>query len=137
MKDRYLLKMRNRALYEAYVKGISEHRFPNEREAVDFARRQPAPQFYMSSWRLTKYFIQIGRDRPMNRMNPNTRRKVRELWSRYLEYMRGHQGDKLSRIRVCELLVEQPAPEFYVCYDLAKKIIAMEKATARERLCMR
>ena len=134
MKDMEIRKMRDRALYDVYVKGIREHDFANEDEAADWARRQPAPSFYISPWNLQKYFVQIKHHRPMNKLFSTTRRKIRELYQRYLDYKVQHPDTKLRRIHVCMLLVDEPAPEFYIGLVLTKQIIARERAAEQKRL---
>lgn len=134
MKDTELREMRDRALYAAYLKGIREGTVSTLNEAADYARNQPAPRFFISPWNLAKYFVQVEKHRPMNRVNSSTRHKIRELYSRYQAYLRDHPDNTYSRTRICEILVDEPAPRFYMGQELAKKIIVKERKAAMERL---
>ena len=137
MKNMEIREMRDRALYEAYVRGIREHDFSGEDEAADYARMQPAPSFFISAWNLNKYFVRIEHHQPMDKIFSSTRRKIRELYRRYQTYMLEHPDTKLARLHICMILVDEPAPEFYVGHDLALKIISRERAFAQKRAVTR
>ena len=60
-------------------------------------------------------------------VHPGTRRLAAKLRDEYLAYLNAHPDEPMPRERVMELLVEQPAPEFYlewrsVFYALEREI---------------
>ena len=51
---------------------------------------------------------------------------VWRLHDDYKKYLAEHPGTTLSRERIMEILVDRPAPEFYLSTDGARKMLAME-----------
>lgn len=60
-------------------------------------------------------------------MHPLAYKRIRRLADMYKTYVSGENGMKgLSRERVCEVIVDMPAPEFYVSHLYATRIITKE-----------
>ena len=133
MKDTELKRQRDRALYEAYIKGLEEGRFASMRDAAEFVRQQPAPQFYISPREAS---LQIGRIEArisLIGLNSLSRRKIWDLYDRYVLYLRQHPDTSLTRERILEILVEEPAPQFYIGAEMARKILQQENARIRKK----
>ena len=133
-KDTELKRMRDRALYEAYVRGLEGNSFENMPQAIDFARKQCAPQFFLSARTASLYIAAAERGESLSSMNPGSRARVEKLREMYAEYRMEHPEDRRSRELILEDLVELPAPEFYIGYEMAKKIIFRERRKAQERM---
>lgn len=67
-------------------------------------------------------------------LNSSQRRMARRLWSNYQQYLVSHPDNKLSRERVMEILVDEPAPEFYITADAARKILRGEIMNVRRKI---
>ena len=67
-------------------------------------------------------------------LNFSQRKMVRKLWSNYQQYLQSHPENKLSRERVMEILVDEPAPEFYITADAARRILRGEIMSVRRRI---
>ena len=133
MKDTELKEMRDRALYQVYLQGLEEGRFNSMREAGEYVRKQPAPQFFLSSRVASLYIGMIMQGISLLHLNSLSRRRIWTLYDRYVEWKRENASSTLSRERICEILVEEPAPEFYVTMEQARKSIWKEWKKAREK----
>ena len=58
---------------------------------------------------------------------------VWKLHENYLQYLKEHPDNTLSRERVLELLVDEQAPEFYMTGDAARKVLREQIKKARKR----
>lgn len=52
-----------------------------------------------------------------------SRRRAWDLYANYQRWKEANPDSTLSRERICELLVDEPAPEFYMQSETARKII--------------
>ena len=135
MKDTELKTARDRALYEAYLKAIREHTFVDYHACVDYVRKSRAPQFFLSPKSLSNYLglIFSGKDL-ISELNDASLRRVWELYDRYMDYIEEHDCTGVSRERICEILVEQEAPEFYLGRERAIQILNRERKRARRQI---
>lgn len=129
MKDTELKEARDIALYKVYKEGLVTHTFGTMHEAIDWCRLQPAPCFFLSAKRLSNYITLLQCGHNLNSLHPSTRKKVKHLYARYIEFKTKHPlGKEMSRNQICELLVEEPAPEFYIGWRHALRIIRKEQS---------
>ena len=126
-KDIELKQERDRELYLTYLRGLREQHFDFTHEAADWARNQPASRFYISSRALVNYIGAMAHGSQPPAMFSQNRKKMKLLYDMYLEYMATTPDNKLSRERICEMMVNQPAPMFYIGHDSAMKIILRER----------
>ena len=130
-KDTKLKQARNEAMYRLYVKGLEEGRISNMRTAGEFVRRQPAPSYFISSHSAS---LLIGKiDQLISVILPNEGYRARALtiYGEYLRYLREHPDCGMSREAVLNLIVEQPAPEFFVDSETARQILQNEVEKVR------
>ena len=73
-----------------------------------------------------------GRDTGLR--NPDKIRKFEELKRRADEWKK--DGEFPGLLSVCKEIVEEPAPEYYICYSTAKQMILNEREK-RKREAMR
>lgn len=127
MKDTELREERDRALFETYTRGLATQHFSNMHDAVDWCREQPAPKFYISSRALSLYIGRIIGGDSLGELHFSTREQVMELYSRFLTYAREHSGCGYSRARICEIIVDDPAPKFYISSTHAISVLQKER----------
>lgn len=127
MRDTELRRERDKELYSLYIRGIREHHFSNTHEAVDWVRSQPASKFYVSSKALVNYIFLIESGRKPDKMFSLNERKIHTLYKNYCKFLKDNPSCKLSRERICELLVDRPASMFFICHDSAMKAILRER----------
>lgn len=128
MKDTELRQEKDRELYSVYLRGLREHHFANMHEAVDWVRSQPASKFYISSKALVNYIGAMKNGKVPPKMFSCNEKKMKILYQMYLDFMQNNPGCKLSRERICEILVEEPAPMFFICHDSCIKAIWRERS---------
>lgn len=133
MKDNELRIMRNKALYDTYKKGLEEGRFASMRDAGRYVCRQPAPRFYISSDVASDIIGKIIRRESLINFNSCYRRRAWRLYDDYCRFLQEHPDCKLSRGRIMEIIVEQPAPEFYIEPQHTRKILQKENKKIRAK----
>ncbi|MBO4498764.1 MAG: hypothetical protein J5732_00730 [Bacteroidaceae bacterium] len=134
MKDTELKRQRDRDLYKVYVRSLSTGHFASIGEAADHARRQPAPQWYISARTASLLIGRIMTHQSLINLNSNSRQRIWYLYDAYRDYLKAHPGCTLSRELILEQLVEQPAPHFFVSAGRAKHIIIYERRAAIRRM---
>lgn len=116
------------------MNAIRERTFRNLQEAADWVRFQPAPKFYISSKSLVNYIGAIANGAHLPNMYSQNRKKVRALYTMYNEFILRDEAKGLSRARICEILVDSPAPQFFIGHDSAVKVILNERKKAQSRI---
>ena len=126
VKDTGLKRKKAEALYAVYRRGLDESRFDSLFGAGKWCARQPAPSFFISAKRASLLVGRILANVSLIDLNASQRRMVWQLYEDYRQYLADHPGTTLSRERIMEILVDRPAPEFYLSTDGARKMLAME-----------
>lgn len=134
VRDTGINRKRAEALYYVYRRGLAEGRFATMFEAAKWCVRQPAPYFYISSKRASILVGKLLAGEPLSKFHSSTRRMARRLHADYLRYLEEHPDNTLSRERIMELLVDRPAPEFYISSERARKILREERKRRRKRI---
>lgn len=133
MKDSELKRRRDADLYKAYLQGLEAGAFNNMSQAADYVIRQPAPQFYISSREANLHIGRIQAGISLISLNSTSRRRVWRIYDNYMAYMAKHPDNKLSRERVIEQIVDEPAPEFYISWTSARHILKREINKRRKK----
>lgn len=134
MKDTELKEARDRDLFLCYQKALSENRFQSQWEAIEYVRRCPAPRFYISSKSCSLMLGKLFAGKLTERMHPLAYRRLICLSNMYKSIISGEAGMKgLPREHICEMIVDMPAPEFYVSNIYATRIINREIRRHNER----
>lgn len=136
MKDTELREARDRAVYQVYLKGLEEGRFSSLRNAAGYICRQPAPRFFIDSRTASLLVGRIPAKISLMDLKPAGRRRVWQLYRNYQRFMDENPKCTLPRERIIEILVEEPAPEFYLTpvsirHILQREIGKKKKAWAR------
>lgn len=127
MKDTELKAIRDRDLFLCYQKALRERNFQNQWEAIEYVRQSPAPRFYISSKVCSLLLGKLFAGHRLGRIHPLAYKRIKHLEKMYKSYISGEAGMKgLSRERVCEILVDMPAPEWYISNIHATRIINKE-----------
>ena len=125
--------MRNKALYLTFKKGLAEGSFATMRDAAKYVCKHPAPRFYIEAEKASVIIGRILANVSLINLNSCSRRQAWQLYRNYKKYLEEHPGCKLSRERIMEILVEQPAPEFYLEPQRTRKILYSERKKAMEK----
>lgn len=134
MKNVELKQMRDEALYNVYLESLSHGSFTSLNELAEYSRKQPAPQFFIDSRTISLTIGMIEQRISLINLNEMSRRKAWQLYDNYVQWKKENPDSTLSRERICEILVDEPAPEFYVHADTARKIIQRVMKQRREQI---
>ena len=126
-KNTWLKKQRDIALFEVYQRVLKSRRFSNQRDAINFVRKSAAPRFYISAHAAVVYVNSMSAGRKLPKLNLSSRRRIEEIYRRYMNLRMQEPYAHMSTYRICQIVVEQTAPEFYIGYDLASKVICRER----------
>lgn len=133
MRDTELIRAKEDAIYAVYKRGLEEGRFRSFREAGAWVCRQPAPRYFIDSRTASLLIGKIRNQDFLMGLHPSSRRLVIHLEGKYRKYLCEHPKSTLSRERVMELLVDEPAPEFYISPEGARRIIRKAIRRVREQ----
>lgn len=129
MKDTELKAARDRDLFLCYQKALRENDFHNQKEAIEYVCRNPAPRFYISHKTCSLLLGRLFAGKPIGKLHPLSMERLRDLEKMYIEAINGaFKNSGLFRQQICEFLVEMPAPQFYITYKYANRIICREIA---------
>ena len=134
MRDTELKRKKAEALYAVYKEGLQKGRFASLYDAGRCISRQPAPCFFISAKRASLLLGRIKAHISLINLNESQRKMAWQLWFNYKAYLAAHPDNNLSRERILELLVDEPAPEFYISTDGARKLLCEQIRITRKRL---
>lgn len=134
MKDTRLWQRKREALYALYVKGLDEGRFSSMRNAGIYLSKHPAPCFFISPERASLLVGRVLSGKPIDDLHVSQQRMVRRLCSDYKEYLSAHPGTKMSRVSIMNILVDRPAPEFYMTGGAVRRALRDEIRKARRKM---
>lgn len=136
-RDTGLKQMRDKCLYEVYKEGLVEIGFTSLEMAINYARKHPAPSYFITARTASLYLRKRLRGEEIPGLHRTLQRKVDDILTLYLDYLAENPDTALSREGICEQIVDEEAPEFYIGYDAARKIILRERRLERERMISR
>lgn len=123
---------RDQDLLEAYQKTIdkSEHPF-SLTDVLKKTVKMPAKRFYSSSKYACICIKAMKEGRPVIYQQKEKERMIQEVWRRVKQEEKTHPDAKLDEL--VELVMDLPAPEFYLKISSAKVIICKAKQKKRLR----
>lgn len=122
-----LRQERDEALFREYCKALNQHDFLKPDDVYDYVRKRPAPRFYVEAEFLRDYISCRMRGKSFGRFGEETQRKFDELYQRYLFYSNNSNLDRKSLLEISEMIVNTPAPEYYISRRTTRMIIARQK----------
>lgn len=134
MRDTELKREKAEALYSVYKKGLQDGRFKSLFDAARAVSCSPAPRYYISAKRASLLIGRIEAHTSLINIHRSQRRQAWHLWFRYKAYLTEHPANNLSRERIMEILIDDPAPEFFLNTEGARKILQAEIKRTRRKL---
>jgi hypothetical protein len=134
MKDTEIRRKMAQALYSVYKQGLDEVRFDTLLGAGNYAASHPAPCFFISARQASLIIGRIESRVSLINLNSSKRKMAWQLYDNYKAYLKEHPDTKLSRERILEILVDEPAPEFYISGEYARKILRQEIMNTRRKM---
>lgn len=124
MRDMMLRKRRDKALFLAYQKALRENEFSDQKEAVDYVRKHEAPRWFVSKEFCAAVISSWLRGKDNYKMRRNKRRKFQALYDIYLKMKGEFPYNTLNHLELCGVIVDMPAPEWFIDHQLASRIIS-------------
>jgi hypothetical protein len=137
MRDMMLRQHRDYELFLAYQEALESNEFNNQREAVDYVRRSPAPKWFVSKEFCAAVLSSLLRGKDHYKMGKQKKRKFAALLELYNEKKKEFPYCGMCHLALCEAIVEMPAPEWYLGYEMAAKIINEQIKERNERIARR
>lgn len=109
-------------VYDNYIASCTYIRMPEVYASIVNA---PAARFYVSDIRATVVVSALLKDKPLKRMHPLKREMYEEIARRVVALREDHPEWTLRRL--CALVVEQPAPKFYLTPGSAKVMVCKNR----------
>ena len=129
-----LRECRDKELFLAYQRALKENSFSDQREAVEYVRKHEAPRWFVSKEFCAAVISSWSRGKEFCKMRANKQRKFRALYDLYLSLRQQAAYRTLTLLDLCALIVEMPAPEWYIDHQLASRIIAEQIELRNERM---
>lgn len=134
MRDMLLRKRRDQALFRAYQDALREKDFSDQREAVEYVRKNEAPRWFVSKEFCAAVISSWLRGKEFCKMRPNKRRKFQALFEIYKNMRNEWPYNTLSHVDLCAVIVELPAPEWYLDHQMASRIITAQMNIKNEAI---
>ena len=129
-----LRKRRDQALFRAYQNALREKEFSDQREAVEYVRKSEAPRWFVSKEFCAAVISSWLRGKEFCKMRPNKRRKFQALFEIYKNMRNEWPYNTLSHVDLCAVIVELPAPEWYLDHQMASRIITAQMNIKNEAI---
>lgn len=133
MRDTEIKREKAAALYALYKQGLEQCRFESVNHAAHLIVREPAPCFFISAKRAAILVAQINAHISLINTRPTYRRMAWQLWRNLNKYEKEHPDDHSTLQRKMEILVDEPAPEFYISPMSTRLILMSEIRKARRK----
>ena len=137
MRDTMLRQHRDLALFEAYQKALEEHDFENQREAISHVCKSPAPQWFVSKEFCAAVLSGLLRGKELYKIGKQKKRKFAALMKLYQEKKQQFPYCGMAHLTLCGEIVEMEAPEWFIGYQMASKIIKEQINIRNERMARR
>lgn len=116
---------RMRDLMRAYDEYISSCKYIRMTEVYNTIVNMPSRRFWVSDVRATKVIYQMLNGDLLQAMRPLKREMFQEIFRRVLELR--NKRPELSLCNCCCIVIEQPAPKFYITPGSAKVMICKSR----------
>lgn len=136
-KSTFLREERDRDLFNAYIEAVSSGKCKTEEEAIEYARNHQAKRFYIDSSFCCFIMRRMIKGEPPNVGGQNSIRKFNYLYKLFNEVSSNPKNKGCSTLDICDIILDMPAPEFFVTYRTARFIIARERKVRWEALAKR
>jgi hypothetical protein len=134
MRDMKLRERRDQALFLAYQNALKENEFSDQRQAVDYVRKNEAPRWFVSKEFCAAVISSWLRGKEFCKMRINKRRKFLALYDIYQKLKDEFPYSAMSHLELCGVIVEMPAPEWFIDRQLASRIIAEQISLRNEQI---
>ena len=129
-----LAEMRNDDLLRAVREVVANYDVETDYEAVLLAINSPSKRYWCTASAAAKALWRLAKGDTLPEMRPTSRERYQSLYDLYLRMREEDQYKGKSIYYISCLLVEQPAPKFFLTPKTAEKIYHKWR---KKRLCER
>lgn len=137
MRDTMLRQQRDIALFQAYQQALKDNTFDNQRDAVNYVRTHPAPNWFVSSEFCAAVLSSLLRGKDHYKMGKEKKRKFAALLALYNEKKQEFPYCGMNHLTLCREIIMMQAPEWYLGYEMAAKIINEQIKRRNDRIAYR
>lgn len=134
MRGSEIKSMRDDALYNTYRECLETCDFESLDDIAEHVATCPAPRFYIDGKALSNIIWMIENNMSLINFHELSRRRAWYLYNEYKRWIEANPNCGMGRVGICELLVNMPAPEYYIKGGTARKIIQRKCAERRKKL---
>lgn len=121
------ISKRNEDLHRAYKEVVNSGKYNNIIDCIKESLTLPASKFWISSENAARIISRMEKGDNLQNISPLRKEMFLELHKRFLEEKVRHPESK-SVYKICEIIIEQPAPRFYIGLQRGIKIIKQERS---------
>lgn len=129
----FILAERDQEIMKRYAQIVGSERCKTQTEALTRVVQSPCKRFWVTPECAAKVLAKLHKGGDVSKMTPCKQRMYTELYRRFLEKQKLEEYKNMSLSRICEILVEEEAPEFYLLPDTAMDIFIVEKDKRRKK----
>ena len=137
MRDTMLRQHRDQELFKAYQEALKNNEFEDQKDAINFVRTHPAPEWFVSKEFCAAVLSSKLRGRDHYKMGKQKMRKFDALLGLYLEKKKEFPYCGMCHLALCEAIVQMPAPEWFLGVEMATKIINEQIRERNDKIARR
>lgn len=122
---------RDAEIMRRYSQIVRERNCRSQRDVMLHVVKSSASRFYVSSESLERVIRHLRQGGNLDNMSESKRAMYEELYNRYKEHRKMPEYSKMRIRHLCEILVDEPAPEFYIQAETAMDIFNVVKRRKR------
>lgn len=128
----FILAKRDREIMARYAQIVESESCKTQTEALTRVVNSPSSRFWVTPECVAKVLAKLHKGGDLSKMTACKRRMYTELYRRFLDKRELAEFKDMSLSRICEIIVEEQAPEFYLLPDTAMDIFIAERDKRRK-----
>lgn len=129
----FFLAERDKEIMKCYARIVGTTDCKTQFEALTRVVNSPCKRFWVAPERAAKVIYHLQKGGDISDMAVCKQRMYTELYRRFLEKIKLDEYKDMGVSRICEILVEEEAPEFYLQTETAMNIFIAERNKRRRR----
>ena len=127
----FFLAERDKEIMKRYAQIVGSTECKTRTEALSLVVHSPSTRFWVSPEQAAKVIEKLINGGDTQKMTACKQRMYAELYRRFLEKIKLDEYKDMSISRLCEILVEEEAPEFYLLPETAMDIFIEQRNKKR------
>lgn len=128
------IEERDKEIMRRYAEIVRDRNCRTQKEALTYVVKSASTRFWVSPECLEKVIRYIKNGGDISNMSQTKQAMYNELYHRYIKYRKESKYAKMRLRHLCEILVEEIAPEFYLLPETAMDIFNNMKKRRRRMI---